>query len=830
MGRRVSAAVDERPLFANEKMSWKRLLCFPDPLMEREFAKEFRDMRERGTLLIMVATGLFYIFNFVVSDGLSKVAAIAELHISTQVLYCGQLAASGLVTLLAASTWFFRLDTEAATMIYLLVVAVSLFAGNRFRLAHVFGGDLYETYIVNCDAAVCYDDTLLLVSLAGITSVTIIFAAIRVVRSWVLVILTTVFYFFFSSFGLGPMPEADMIKIGVTYVLLMSAIWLRSYTHERELRRQWVDNRRLRLEVEQQTQRSEEQRRWLDEVNERLDAMQMRNKPAPPQAQVLHPPDVSKYMVPGHGELVDPRASSPHECSAEPNAVLSFYMEGRRADAQLVRNMAARIRDADYGMREYFDDCLAAFPELELFHIVDQRVWRTSSGRDGHTEYQRTFGALFALYWLLRLDGDGRFGWSFGCDENWRIRTSAAGDDADWKTRFFEGMDWSLLQQVRDEALGDDQERIEAMLCLTAIHDIMKMSPLVPTVSPEHAPYHGYSGGDCIHDHDQALAYVLEHFPHLLPSFEWLPVHMRDMVLFTQTQMSFNHGWFVQAEGPPGAVLSPLRRVLRGATGTQLAFYFVHWLTDLSGAEGTPLAGAERFTRKFPLSVLICFLWSMPYLQRLAEHSETEVVQDYLEARFREHFPGEPLPHGESAIAALRLAVMAQRGAPTALEAFREAPPMIRRVLSEEMALTGVDGQTFRGSSSAGGPAFLVYYGPALLQRCTSLAEMNSAQNALARVYAAGRRLWPKDSGRSSDIVTLEVGQLLSGLDTADSQVWALTRQNDQEAKVELLDGTSINRLVRRRVVFVCMDLAKCAASTAEEAEEFACIVPALPR
>lgn len=84
----------------------------------------------------------------------------------------------------------------------------------------------------------------------------------------------------------------------------------------------------------------------------------------------------------------------------------------------------------------------------------------------------------------------------------------------------------------------------------------------------------------------------------------------------------------MQAEGPPGAVLSPLRRVLRGATGTQLAFYFVHWLTDLSGAEGTPLAGAERFTRKFPLSVLICFLWSMPYLQRLAEHSETEVVQD----------------------------------------------------------------------------------------------------------------------------------------------------------------------------------------------------------
>ena len=35
-----------------------------------------------------------------------------------------------------------------------------------------------------------------------------------------------------------------------------------------------------------------------------------------------------------------------------------------------------------------------------------------------------------------------------------------------------------------------------------------------------------------------------------------------------------------------------------GADDKDLAFYFVHWLTDLSGAEAAPLAGATKFTVK----------------------------------------------------------------------------------------------------------------------------------------------------------------------------------------------------------------------------------------
>ena len=48
----------------------------------------------------------------------------------------------------------------------------------------------------------------------------------------------------------------------------------------------------------------------------------------------------------------------------------------------------------------------------------------------------------------------------------------------------------------------------------------------------------------------------------------------------------------------------------------QIAFYFVHWITDLGGAEPTPLRGAEKFVLKFPQPVLRTIVASMPIVQR----------------------------------------------------------------------------------------------------------------------------------------------------------------------------------------------------------------------
>ena len=44
-----------------------------------------------------------------------------------------------------------------------------------------------------------------------------------------------------------------------------------------------------------------------------------------------------------------------------------------------------------------------------------------------------------------------------------------------------------------------------AMLALTAIHDIMKVDALLPTVQRAHAPYKGFRAGDRINDHHLSL-------------------------------------------------------------------------------------------------------------------------------------------------------------------------------------------------------------------------------------------------------------------------------------------------------------------------------------
>ena len=41
---------------------------------------------------------------------------------------------------------------------------------------------------------------------------------------------------------------------------------------------------------------------------------------------------------------------------------------------------------------------------------------KSSSGRSSEEEYQRTIGALFGVYWFLRLDQDGPESFCFGLD------------------------------------------------------------------------------------------------------------------------------------------------------------------------------------------------------------------------------------------------------------------------------------------------------------------------------------------------------------------------------------------------------------------------------
>lgn len=87
-------------------------------------------------------------------------------------------------------------------------------------------------------------------------------------------------------------------------------------------------------------------------------------------------------------------------------------------------------------------------------------------------------------------------------------------------------------------------------------------------------------------------------------------------------------GWLVQAEAPPGALFSQMKRQIceNGVAPADIAFYFVHWLTDLAGAAARPLAGAEKLVTGFPLPVLASFVRSFSVVQRLAVEDEVSAA------------------------------------------------------------------------------------------------------------------------------------------------------------------------------------------------------------
>jgi len=465
-------------------------------------------------------------------------------------------------------------------------------------------------------------------------------------------------------------------------------------------------------------------------------------------------------------------------------------MMGRQTDCARVRNMAARIMDPAYTLVQFNED-LRAFPELDLYLLITLDTAHspnnTSSSRTIGDEYQRTIGAFFAVYWLMRLHIDGKEGFSFGVTEEWSVagpskaeeRPFSTAKDAAKRLTFHRDCQWDyfvrllmeaqLLEEI-DGELKANEERLVSLITLTALHDIMKMTSLLPTVQPEHGEYHGYAVGDRIGDHDHALSYVMDHYPELLPSFTALAPEQRRALQFAQCNLCFNHGWFVQAEAPPGAIFKQMREVLSKdrkseVTRRDLALYFVHWLTDLAGAMPTPLLGCEQFAVKFPLPVLNSFLRSFEFVERIVDETETEVMEAYLQVRWEAHTPSPgPLPSGEDAITRMRLLCMAQANALQVLAAFGDLPAEDRELLALEMSRTGCVGQAFSSSlvpqevvEHEQGPAFLVYYGPAFLQHRDTSEELRRRLLLLTEVYRCARGIWPATEQQAGSTVIIRI-------------------------------------------------------------------------
>jgi hypothetical protein len=539
----------------------------------------------------------------------------------------------------------------------------------------------------------------------------------------------------------------------------------------------------------------------------------------------------------------------PAALKGRPEKVMPHALAGHEFDRSRAVKIARRIRLKTYTLAAYYDDVRAAFPELHLYLAqaegdgLDEASNKpaVTSGLGADDEYRRTIGALFAVYWLMRIGIDGERGFSFGVDEEWSPHevpvldevkseyskmpkshkaASVSGDEAKPTLKepakrigFYEKQDWQRLQQLlidsgmleRDPSeIGGVRvviERTVAMLALTAFHDAMKLQALLPAVAAEHAPYEGFKANDVINDHDIALGYVLDHYPDVIPSFAAATPDNQRSIRFTQSKMGFNHGWLVQGEAPPAPLFKKFKDVMNseGVSPADVAFYFVHWLTDLAGAEPSPLGGAEKFVLKFPHAVLDSFIRSFAVLNELAVKTETAVMEDYLVRTWGEVNGAGfgPAPSNEDGIALMRLALQAQTPDKQSaiLQAYRALPGEDASVLRDEMARTGLSGQLFKAAPAfkqSSGPAILVYYSPAFVR---SLAPHHAleALRVLAEVYRRARQMWPlgrSDSG-AAESVTIRIDQIkelklteIQGVFT-QGESWLLCRKNDVEAVVE---------------------------------------------
>jgi len=168
------------------------------------------------------------------------------------------------------------------------------------------------------------------------------------------------------------------------------------------------------------------------------------------------------------------------------------------------------------------------------------------------------------------------------------------------------------------------------------------------------------------------------------------------------------------------------------------------------------------------------------------------VLENYLEWRWQDHEPGlGEVPWGAGSVARMRLVVMAQGNSPRVLKAYEAISVEDRDVLDQELARTGCGGQRYTRDPLhvSAGPALLVYYAPALMQKnCTSDPE--GALRVLAEVLRQGRNLWPLDENAVGQTVTLQI-HVLKDLEVQTMKVlqagefWTLSRNSNVNALVQ---------------------------------------------
>ena len=161
----------------------------------------------------------------------------------------------------------------------------------------------------------------------------------------------------------------------------------------------------------------------VEEVSEVSPADMM----APDGDLPLPPPLPPPLLPPASGSSATGDAVS---AAAKPGAKIRELLGGLEeteealaARVAQLRAAAGRMREVSYTLREFHDDMVECFPELRLYLPADaaEAQKESMSGRTSEAEYKRTLGALFAVYWLMRLEF-----WSVPASKGARLLGSTA--------------------------------------------------------------------------------------------------------------------------------------------------------------------------------------------------------------------------------------------------------------------------------------------------------------------------------------------------------------------------------------------------------------------
>ncbi|CAE7947164.1 MAP3K3 [Symbiodinium sp. KB8] len=466
--------------------------------------------------------------------------------------------------------------------------------------------------------------------------------------------------------------------------------------------------------------------------------------------------------------------------------LIKRILEGRTTDWVRARRAAAEIRNPNYSTKDFYADISAAFPELRLYRVERDsgkvKLGSTSASRTSDDEYQRTIGALFCIFWMMRLHLDGKECFCFGLDADWKpCRADSFPEvrEAEFRKRkaFYDNTNWFAMEELlvgagllNQDRITYDVDRALTMLVLMSIHDIMKLDLLRPIATED---FRGYEAGDPISDHDVALSYVLERYPKALPSFAGLSHEQQSSIKFAHCKLEYNMGWLVQAEAPPGALFSSFREVVLSgeAKGSQEVV--------------KQCSGMQRFHRLSPSDLTVL-------------SSELALTGTALCAHLVLYI--SEVPHGE------------HHGVQRSSK-FVFVDAFDVRCAAGWIEFSFFVGWWLRRIFTAYGGRFFLperiwhlmlvclaksrYYAPALMQKAGRTAPFQ-AMHILAEVFRKARALWPLSSADADKTVVVRI-DVLKDLEASaivgTEGIFVLSKNSARDGQVRTMSPEELSRL-----------------------------------